>query len=465
MHPVKLTFGALAAAVFVMGVSAAYGQEAAATNKFVSMEEYQKLKAEADRLRQEMDALKAQMQQLLKQPAPPPSAPATQAQMQELQKKTDAQLTEAQGAIDDLEKQVKEAREAARATFPGTTKMLLAGYGNANFTASSHGWGPATPVPPDTREGRNFFSAQFNPIFLWKLSDRLLFEGEIELELEEHDTTVNLEIAQISYVLNDYVTLGAGRFLNPMDYFVERIHPNWINKMPDKPLAVYDGLLAESILGAQVRGGFPLGPNKMEYAFYVANAPSLVTADDTSVGTLEFNNFDNVGNHVAVGGRVGVFILPELEVGYGFQVAGVGPPGTDLNSLLQSVDFSYVRVSDLLKGMVNLRAQWVWSGVDRARPDIVSGLDFKNDRNGGYAQLAYRPTKLTSFLKNFEPVVRYDALNQRDTPVGFDESRWAVGLNYWLGPSAVVKTAYQYDHQNGDGKTGKAVLVQVVVGF
>jgi hypothetical protein len=364
----------------------------------------------------------------------------------------------------------------AKDSFPGSTKMLLGGYGSATFMATRGGYGPAAPVPPDSRDANSSFTATFNPIFLWKLSDRLLFEGEMELELEGSDTSTALEMAQISYVLNDYVTIGAGKFLNPADYFVERQHMAWVNKLPDKPLAVYDGLMPESLLGVQVRGGIPVGPTKIGYAFFAANAAALTTtpadpANPIELGTLSFDNFDNSNGHISVGGRIGFYPIPELEVGYGFQTSAVGPRGSNIRALLQSADLSYVRDSEVLKGTVNLRGQWVWSDVDSFTYDASGSggfgpLTFNNKRNGGYAQLAYRPSKLeNSIVKNLEPVVRYDMINQKKTPVGFDERRLTVGLNYWIGPSAVVKVAYEFDRQNGTGENGNAFFSQFALGF
>ncbi len=352
----------------------------------------------------------------------------------------------------------------AKESFPGSTKMLLAGYGSAGFIAQDHG-------------GTRQFNATFNPIFLWKMSDRLLFEGEFEAELEGHDTSLALEMAQISYLLNDYMTVGAGKFLNPMNYFVERQHMGWVNKLPDKPLAVYDGLLAESEVGFQIRGGIPAGPTKFGYAFYVANAPELrfdaSSEAAADLGTLEFANFDNVGKHFAVGGRAGFFPIPELEIGYGFEVSEVAPPGSSssVSSLRQSADLSYVRDSARLQGTVNLKAQWVWSHVDRFTYDPGGNMggpfNFKNDRDGGYVQLAYRPARVeNAFIKNLEPIFRYDMLSQARTLTGADEHRYTVGLNYWLGPSTVVKAAYEFDQQSGaNADRHNAVLVQFVTGF
>jgi hypothetical protein len=75
------------------------------------------------------------------------------------------------------------------------------------------------------------------------------------------------------------MTLEAGKFLNPMNIFVERYAPNWIKKLPDAPLAIYDGILPEPNVGVQLRGAIPIGPSRLKYAGYVSNATSLI-ADD-----------------------------------------------------------------------------------------------------------------------------------------------------------------------------------------
>ena len=463
---------ALIATLVVCAVSFAVlrvqGQENAAGDKYVTKDDYQKLKVQHEKLQREMDTLKTQLDEMLRRKAVATPTP------QDVQA-SKAQQSETDQAIDALEKELKTVKQMAKDSFPGTTKMLLTGYGSGTYTSTSKGYGPAQPLPPDDRTGRSFFTATFNPIFLWKLSDRLLFEGELELELENSDTTLSLEMANMSYILNDYMTISGGKFLNPMDYFVERQHMAWVNKMPDKPLAVYDGLIPdESLLGAQLRGAVPVGSTKFGYAFFVANAPTLVTNADVSAGTLAGDNFENFGNHTAVGGRVGFYPIPELEIGYGAEYASVRPSGlstSDINTLLQSVDGTYVRDSERLKGIINLHAQWVWSHVDRFNFDTVdptAGLGaFSNNRNGGYVQLAYRPSRVQNrILANLEPVVRYDMINQRKTPVGFDESRWSVGLDFWINPSTVVKVAYEFDHQRGpEGHNGNALLVQAAVGF
>src|SRR5262249_51786234 len=145
-------------------------------------------------------------------------------------------------------------------------------------------------------------------------------------------------------------------------------------KLPDRPLAVHDGLLPETVLGIQMRGGIPAGPTKFEYAVYVANAPKLNTDDPDALGTLDFDNFHNEDGHVAFGGHLGFFPIPELELGYGIQGSKVGPSNSDVDALLHSVDLNYVRDSKLLKGTLAIRAQWVWSHVGRFTYDEDGAL-------------------------------------------------------------------------------------------
>src|SRR6266545_4729402 len=450
--------GAFVALIWLVIPFAAMGQDAALSpppSDYVSRAEYDKLKAEHEAMKKELAALKTAVRQMASGTVPaapteaPPPAEAPGAGKQVVGAPSTEELRQ---EVEALKLQVKE-------TFPGTTKFLLAGYGTAGFTARS-GEDP-------------FFDAAFNAIFLFKMTDRLFFEGEMELEFEDEATDLNLEIAQASYLLNDYMTIGVGRFLNPTDFFVERQHMNWVNKLPDKPLAVYDGLLPESEMGAQLRGVIPIGPTKLEYVGFVANAPGLITAPDdfSELGMLDFDNDANFGGHVAVGGHVGFIPIPQLEVGYGIQRSKVGPRDQAVEAVLQSADFNYVQDSPLLKGLITARAQWVWSHVghfvyDPTGEQGFGPLTFNNNRNGGYAQISYRPTHIDNdYLKNVEGVFRYDRFNQLHTPVGFDEQRFTIGLNYWLTPSAVLKLAYEFDDKNGGARDQDAFMLQAAVGF
>ena len=160
-----------------------YGQQPSTDEKYVSREEY-------DKLKNELETLKSQMQVLMtKQASSQPAAsrlyddPTIQtlndsvlvvgAQTQEPQAKGKSAQAELDEAIDELEKQIKSVKDVAQAASPGTTNFLITGYGFTNYT---------------DREGeRSSFKAQMEPIFLWRLSARIFFEGEAEFALENNE--------------------------------------------------------------------------------------------------------------------------------------------------------------------------------------------------------------------------------------------------------------------------------------
>jgi hypothetical protein len=386
-----------------------------------------------------------------------------------------------------LDKDLNNVYRKTKSVIPGTTKMLIGGYAAATFVAPTHSYGPSQPPGETTgapRDNQTTFMGNFNPIFLWRLSDRMLYVGEMELETDvaTRAVDVNLETSYLAYELNDYMDVDAGVFLDPANYYIERQHMSWVNKLPDKPLAIYDGLMPESQVGVQIRGGVPLGRFKGEYAFFASMAPQLTTTgDDVAVGTLDYDNFGG-NTHIATGGRVGFFPIPQLELGYGFQVFDSDPvdgngvsQGNGVGTLLQSADLNYVEDSPLIKGRVEFRAQWVFSHIDPyAYGALAPSPLFNNNRNGGYVQLSYRPTHVdNSIISRLEPVVRYDIINELHTPAGLNDRRFSVGLDYWLGPSMVVKAAYELDRQHGwagspygsKAQNGNAFTAQVCYGF
>jgi len=359
-------------------------------------------------------------------------------------------------------------------------KFLVKGYAFTNFEKEE--------------EGISNFEAAFNPIFLWKHGDKLFFEGEFEMELGEEGLDIGLEYTQIFYFFNDYITFGAGKFLNPINVFVERLHPTWINKLPDKPLGM--SLLASSQLGFQFRGGIPLGAKKLTYAFFVSNGPiintqetpiveesinagvgngGVITPQDagggaSGIGTLNYNNFHDNNENKAIGGRIGFYLLPQLEIGYGFQTAKVGDKGSefeDLTATNQVVDFSFLSDIEALKGKVDIRAQWAWLNIDNPG---IHPLEFENKSKGGYAQIAFQPNGVENeFFKNLEFVFRADRLDlPEEAPLNLDRDRLSFGLNYWVSPSSAFKFAFEtmtIKNPQGDEDKETKIIAQFTLGF
>lgn len=213
-----------------------------------------------------------------------------QAEMKALQDRVDA-MSRAQPAdaqevtemIDELGEEIDELRGLTDALRPGTTNFLVTGYAFTNF------------FDLDTEDST--FSAGFNPIFLWRMSDSLFMKAELELELEDGETETSLEYLDLSFVVNDYLTLSAGKFLTPLSNFKENLHPAWINKLPRQPMFASGGsrLIPTSSLGIQARGAIPIDEMKFTYAAYVSNGFTIQT-DGSEAGKLKFKNFEDNNN-------------------------------------------------------------------------------------------------------------------------------------------------------------------------
>jgi hypothetical protein len=380
--------------------------------------------------------------------------------LKELRAKQDQMQTASSEDVDSLEKRLADLQMLANDSKPGQRRFVLTGFAFGGFS--------------NVQGAPSNVNAGFNPIFLWSPMDRIVVEGQAEFELENSDTVTKLEYIQLSYLLNDYMTLGVGKFLNPANYWKERLHPAWINKLPDEPIAFeQNAIIGESQLGIQMHGGFPVAYSKMEYSVFVSNGATLVTDDPAAFGTLNFDNYSNTHNSKNVGGRLGFFFLPELELGYAIEYDdNVTPNGSGLpeaRSLIQSVDANFTR--SMMGGRFDMRAQWAFSDVGNAVYDPTGTLGFgplalNNKRNGGYAQAAYRPSESESaILSRLEGIVRYDAINvPTGAPEGVDESRWTLGLDYWTGASSVFKLAYEFDHKH-NAPDSDAVLFQWAIGL
>lgn len=391
----------------------------------------------AEELRQRLRQLERQVEELKRAIERPP-APAAQAPSAEELRK--------------LQETVKELK-------PGGMNFLLSGYGVAEFR--------------DQERKNSTFAASFNPLFHWSYKDTLLFEGELELGLEDNETTVELEYAQLFWLLNDYMTLGAGKFLAPFGLVPERLHPAWISKLPTLPPAFgHDGLAPTSQVGAQVRGGIPFGDVvRANYSLYVSNGPRLET-DGEKAGQLMFENVEDNNPGKAVGGRIGLLPWPGLELGGSLLWGRVDSKdvGRSVNARVWGVDLSYVREVEALSGRLDLRAEWVRQDIDRLTY-VVDGMpfDFDNKKWSVYAQVAYRPSLLdTPVLRDLELVYRFAYL---DWPKGTpsmemsDLIQHTIGLNYWITPSAVVKIGYEFNDRELRGTSNDQFVVQAAWGF
>lgn len=334
----------------------------------VTREEYDALLRQQEQMRQEIEQLKAQR-------PTPQNRPAEQAS-------DDRPATEKD--YDDLDERLRQLGDQVHAALPGTDHFVVLGDAAIGFTNQQH--------------TDSTFSAVVSPLFLWEPTDRLLVEAAFDASVAtdstgNSSTNVDLTIADASFIVNDHLMLGGGLCVVPFSQYHNHFDPPWINKFPDDPLVFSDGGIAPSSeVGIFARGAFGL-PRvswmrwpKITYDVYLTNGPALITNDPTAAGRLNFDDFTDLNNGKAAGGRVGFLPIPQLEAGYSIQYGQAAPNGFQhAYVLLQAADFNWVQE---IGGVITARAEWVWSQVEGVTYDPLGKLgfgplNFGNWRQGG----------------------------------------------------------------------------------
>lgn len=359
---------------------------------------------------------------------------------------------------------------------PSKTQFMLRGYGHTGFEFMDSG---------DEKES-TFLGAAFAPIFLYKHSDRLMFEAELEFVLESNELEVGLEYADVMYVLNKNMTVRAGKFLLPFGTFMERLHPAWINRLPNRPLGFgHDGIAPSSGIGVELRGAFDLGGPALTYSVYATNGPRLKDGNEEpeEAGMLMFQNYEDNNLGKAYGGRLGILPFSDSSTEFGFSAYTTNSTGEedseyeDVGAFLFALDFSFVKQISGLGGVIDVKAQYNNSNVDTATYfELEDGIEeeysFDNQSNSFYGQLSYRPTMASSdFVKKLEFVGRYSDFNAPEGAEWEEKSvQYAFGLNYWLSWRSVIKLSYQTTEteggHDGDGLTNTdGLFVHWAIGF
>ncbi|WJJ96432.1 porin [Algibacter luteus] len=358
---------------------------------------------------------------------------------------------------------------------PSKTQFMIRGYGHTGLNTLSS----------DEETESSYVGSAFAPIFLFKHSDRLMFEAELEFVLEGNELEVGLEYADVMYVLNKNMTVRAGKFLLPFGTFMERLHPAWINRLPTRPLGFgHDGIAPSSGIGVELRGAFELGGPKLNYSVYSTNGPRLKDGSEEpeEAGMLMFQNFEDNNNSKAFGGRIGLLPFADSSTEIGFSTYSTSKVGAsdsqyeNVGAFLYAVDFAFIKQIPALKGFIDIKAQYNNSDIDDATYTEVhedgdeEEYTFDNKSNSFYAQLSYRPTMASSdFLKKLELVGRYSNLNTPEGAEWEEESdQYAFGLNYWLTWRSVIKVAYQTTDSVGGhdgGGTTNGFFVHWAIGF
>ena len=357
---------------------------------------------------------------------------------------------------------------------PSKTQFMIRGYGHTGLNFMSD---------RDEKES-SYVGSAFAPIFLFKHSDKLLFEAELEFVLENNELEVGLEYADVMYILNKNMTVRAGKFLLPFGTFMERLHPAWINRLPTRPLGFgHDGIAPSSGIGVELRGAFDLGGPSLNYSIYSTNGPRLKdgSVEPEEAGMLLFQNYEDNNTSKAFGGRLGLlpFSDSSTEIGISaYSSSGTGNKETiyeNIGAFLYAIDFSFVKQVTPLSGFIDIKAQYNSSNIDTAtyveiEDDIAQEYSFDNQSNSFYGQLSYRPTMADSdFMKKLEFVSRYSNFNAPEGAEWEEQSdQYAFGINYWLTWRSLIKVTYQTTESKGGhdgGGTTNGFFVHWAIGF
>jgi hypothetical protein len=352
-----------------------------------------------------------------------------------------------QPALADTAADELRAEIAGAGIFGRNTIAHLAGYGDVSFAS--------------VKDGADAFNAaNFNPIFHFQYKDFLFFETEIEtMTLADGGTKVEVEYANLNYFVNDYATVFAGKFLSPIGFFKANLHPSWINKFASAPPGFgHDAVGAPtSDVGAGVRGGFFMGSLKSTYALYAGNGPRLeLNAAGDEIEMVEAEGATgNEDKKMIVGGRFGLNVLPNLQLGVsaGSSKVAVEAPG-GLEST-RSYDVNGFDAAFQYRGF-DVRGEYIQQKVG-ALASSVAPEEAK--WTAQYAQAAYRISGT-----GWEPVVRWSKV---ESPHADQEiKQTAFGINYWLAANSVAKL----DLERNQGLIGTPndadrVLVQFAYGF
>jgi len=375
-----------------------------------------------------------------------------------------------QAQIEALQNQVtalsSEVQQAAEWKNPNTL-MHMAGFADVKF------------VKPENGDS-SFAVGSFSPIFHYQYRDIVMLESEIEFEiLPDGETKIDMGYMTVDWFVSDYAAVIAGKFLSPIGQFRQNMHPSWINKMVSAPPGFgHDGAAPISDMGVQVRGGFPIGGIRTNYAIYASNGPELKSETENDADfeldgiAAEGFGADRDGKK-SYGGRFAILPMSSLEIGLSYASGKASVTAIETNTGTndplnfpegpitgQTARDYTVTGADfvLFNGNISLRGEYVKTDIGDATTGVTAS-------DGGvwealYTQLAYR-------LPNtkWEGVIRYGDF---DAPgLMRDQKQTSVGINYLVSNNFIAKVTYEFN--KGEVADSMAdndrLLTQLAYGF
>jgi hypothetical protein len=333
----------------------------------------------------------------------------------------------------------------------------LGGYGDVSFTNDDHTTG--------SHGNESFNKGSFNPIFHYNYKDQIMLETELELAAAgDGSTDVGLEYLTIDWFMNDYMALLVGKFLSPLGYFRQNLHPAWVNKLATAPTGFgHDQASPVADVGVQLRGGVPLGDTMYSnYAFFVGNGPNALelNEDGDEIEAVESAGATgNDDNNFLFGGRLGFIPIPNVEIGVSGAFGDVGLKDDGFADR----DYDVFGVDGFARWRnVDFRAEYIRQRVGSL---VTSVAPDSQEWEAWYTQASYKFSQLPyNYLRKFEAVARYSDYNSKHADQR--QEQWTLGMNYLIAPQAMLKFAYEFNNGVVGEPTDKdRLLMQMAYGF
>ena len=263
-----------------------------------------------------------------------------------------------------------------------------------------------------------------------------------ELEIEDGFEVYEFERCALDWnVFNDKCIFRIGKFYYP--FGIERIVENAVNnKLIDRPnpsIKIIPGTYSDE--GLELYGNVPfLYKTRLQYEFAATNG--LSSFEGKGEQHLDDNNDD-----ISLGGRLGIEILPDLEIGGSYTT---GEYDDD-----EKFRMDFVGVDALFRrGGFEMRGEYIRSNVERSTD---AGGSF--DREGYYIQSSYKLLPDINYIEHIEFVGRFDSIDPDDlvTDEG-DMDRIAVGINLSPSHHFIFKLQYEMENEATEDKENKGFI-------
>ena len=363
--------------------------------------------------------------------------------------------------------------------FLSAPKATIGGYADIKY-------GSLTGPTLDNLSRNSFNQERMVPFIYADVTDHVKFATEIEFERGAPNSpgangtnagSMNLEFAQLDYLLHEAINLRAGMLLMPIGKF-NLLHDSPLNDLPDRPMVsrlVIPSTWFEA--GGGIYGTlYPSSLSKVDYEFYVVNGMGCNAQGSTITdvsgtrncrGSVSRDLNDNKGvvGRVAFSPFLGVEIAGSSFYGQYSNRNAAGVNNQDNNIGIYAIDWT------LQRGPFEVIGEAAWSRItgNQGTTPATQGPD---GMFGYYIQGNYH--FMPDFLKKWAPghfteastftaVIRWETV---DTDTGNrtrlangqisnqrDLERLTLGLNFRPIEDTVFKFSYMFNTQKNTSIT------------